>query len=76
MTLPTEVILKALECCRDIYPHEDDVLINRDIDGYTILAVEGTKEKTDWITNLKFLIKSDSCHRGFRGNAYIKVLLN
>ena len=70
MTLPTEVILKALECCRDIYPHEDDVLINRDIDGYTILAVEGTKEKTDWITNLKFLIKSDSCHRGFRGNAY------
>ena len=48
-TLPKEVILKALECCRDIYPHEDDVLIDRSIDGYTILAIEGTKEKTDWL---------------------------
>ena len=70
MTLPTEVILKALECCRDIYPHEDDVLINRDIDGYTILAIEGTKETTDWLTNIKFVLKSDDCHRGFKTNSY------
>tara|TARA_R100000742_G_C4256714_1_gene74581 strand:- start:121 stop:783 length:663 start_codon:yes stop_codon:yes gene_type:complete len=68
--LPKEVVIKALECCRDIYPHEDDVLINRDIDGYTILAIEGTKEKTDWLTNIKFLLKSDDCHRGFRNNSY------
>ena len=69
-TLPKEVILKALECCRDIYPHEDDVLIDRSIDGYTILAIEGTKEKTDWLTNIKFLLKSDDCHRGFKNNPY------
>ena len=69
-TLPKEVILKALECCRDIYPHEDDVLIDRSIDGYTILAIEGTKEKTDWLTNIKFLLKSDDCHRGFKNNSY------
>ena len=69
-TLPKEVILKALKCCRDIYPHEDDVLIDRSIDGYTILAIEGTKEKTDWLTNIKFLLKSDDCHRGFKNNSY------
>ena len=69
-TLPKEVILKALECCRDIHPHEDDVLIDRSIDGYTILAIEGTKEKTDWLTNIKFLLKSDDCHRGFKNNSY------
>ena len=69
-TLPKEVILRALECCRDIYPHEDDVLIDRSIDGYTILAIEGTKEKTDWLTNIKFLLKSDDCHRGFKNNSY------
>ena len=69
-TLPKEVVIKAIECCHDIYPHEDDVLINRDIDGYTILAVEGTKETTDWLTNIKFVLKSDDCHRGFKNNSY------
>ena len=69
-TLPKEVIIKAIECCHDIYPHEDDVLINRDIDGYTILAIEGTKETTDWLTNIKFVLKSDDCHRGFKTNSY------
>ena len=69
-TLPKEVVIKAIECCHDIYPHEDDVLINRDIDGYTILAVEGTKETTDWLTNIKFVLKSEDCHRGFKTNSY------
>ena len=69
-TLPKEVVIKAIECCHDIYPHEDDVLINRDIDGYTILAIEGTKETTDWLTNIKFVLKSDDCHRGFKTNSY------
>ena len=57
MTLSKEVILEALRCCRDVYPHTEDFLVSRKIAGHTILAVEGTKEKTDWITNLKFLIK-------------------
>ncbi len=69
-SIPKEVIIKALECCRDIYPHKDDVLINRSIAGYTILAIEGTNEATDWITNIKFLLKSDDCHRGFKNNSY------
>ena len=67
-TLPKEVILEALKCCRDVYPHTEDFLVSRKIAGHTILAVEGTKEKTDWITNLKFLIKRDDCHRGFKNN--------
>ena len=69
MTLPKEVVLEALRCCRDVYPNEKDYLVSRKIDGYTILAVEGTNETTDWVTNLKFLIKRDDCHRGFKNNA-------
>ncbi len=68
-TLPKEVILLALKCCRDVYPHKQDFLVDRSIPNYTVLAVEGTNEKTDWITNLKFLIKRDDCHRGFKNNA-------
>ena len=67
-TLSNEVILEALRCCRDVYPHSEDFLVSRKITGHTILAVEGTKEKTDWITNLKFLIRRDDCHRGFKNN--------
>ena len=69
MTLPKEVILEALRCCRDVYPHSQDFLVSRKCDGHTILAVEGTNETTDWVTNLKFLIKRDDCHRGFKNNA-------
>ena len=67
-TLSNEVILEALRCCRDVYPHSEDYLVSRKITGHTILAVEGTKETTDWVTNLKFLIKRDDCHRGFKNN--------
>ena len=69
MTLPKEVILEALRCCRDVYPHSQDFLVSRRCDGHTILAVEGTNETTDWVTNLKFLIKRNDCHRGFANNA-------
>ena len=54
MTLPKEVILEALRCCRDVYPHDQDFLVSRKVAGHTILAVEGTNEKTDWNTNLKY----------------------
>ena len=67
-TLPHEVVLEALRCCRDVYPNEKDFLVSRKCEGHTILAVEGTNETTDWITNLKFLIKRDDCHRGFKNN--------
>ena len=69
-SLPKEVIIRAIECCHEIYPHEDDVLIDRSIDGYTILAIEGTNETSDWLTNIKFVLKSDDCHRGFKTNSY------
>ena len=69
MTLSKEVILEALRCCRDVYPNEDDFLVSRKCSGHTILAVEGTNETSDWVTNLKFLIKRDDCHRGFQNNA-------
>ncbi len=67
--LSKNVVLEALRCCRDVYPHEQDFLVSRAIDGFTILAVEGTNETTDWVTNLKFMIKRDDCHRGFKNNA-------
>ena len=67
--LSKNVVLEALRCCRDVYPHEQDFLVSREIDGFTILAVEGTNETTDWVTNLKFMIKRDDCHRGFKNNA-------
>ena len=67
--LPKEVILTALECCRDVYPNKDDFLVNRTHKDITILAVEGTNETSDWVTNLKFLIKRNDCHRGFANNA-------
>ena len=54
MTLPKEVVLEALRCCRDVYPHSEDFLVSRKIAGHTIFAVEGTKETTDWVTNLIF----------------------
>ena len=69
MTLPKEVVLEALRWCRDVYPHDQDFLVSRKCDGHTILAVEGTNETSDWVTNLKFLIKRDDCHRGFKNNA-------
>ena len=69
MTLSKEVILEALRCCRDVYPNEKDFLVSRKCEGHTILAVEGTNETSDWVTNLKFLIKRDDCHRGFKNNA-------
>ena len=68
-TLPKEVVLEALRCCRDVYPHTQDFLVSRKCADHTILAVEGTNETTDWVTNLKFLIKRDDCHRGFKNNA-------
>jgi aspartyl/asparaginyl-tRNA synthetase len=41
-TLPKEVVLEALKCCRDVYPHDQDFLVSRKVAGHTILAVEGT----------------------------------
>ena len=69
MSLHKEAVLEALKCCRDVYPNEKDFLVSRKVEGHTILAVEGTNETTDWVTNLKFLVKRDDCHRGFKNNA-------
>ena len=32
MTIPKEVVLEALRCCRDVYPNEKDYLVSRKID--------------------------------------------
>ncbi len=67
--LPNKVIVAAIKACADVYADQKDFLIDRSIDDYTILAIEGTKEMSDWATNIKFLMMSDSCHRGFKSNA-------
>jgi len=66
--LTNAVILKAAALCRDVYAHERDYIVDTSL-GFTIIAIEGTKEKLDWVTNLKFLFRSDDTHRGFKENA-------
>ena len=67
--LPKEVILKAVKNCVDVYAHENDFTVDKSIPGYCILAVEGTSSMDDWVTNLKFLVRKDDTHRGFKANA-------
>lgn len=69
MTLPKEVISAAVNACAAVYPNENDYIVDRTIPNYTILAIEGTNETTDWVTNLKFLFMTDDTHRGFKSNA-------
>jgi len=68
-TLPKEVILQAVKDCVDVYADENDFIVDKSIPGYCILAIEGTNETSDWVTNLKFLFRSDDTHRGFKSNA-------
>ena len=69
MKLPKEVILKAVKNCVDVYAHENDFTVDKSIPKYCILTVEGTSSMDDWITNLKFLVRKDDTHRGFKENA-------
>ena len=63
------ILIRAAELSEKVYSEEKDYLCDLTMPGYVFLAVEGTKEKTDWITNLKFLFKNKSRHRGFLSNA-------
>ena len=64
------LLLKCAEMSRDVYSAEHDFLYDASAcDGYKILAIEGTQEKTDWITNIKFLFRRNDMHRGFKANA-------
>ena len=67
--LPKEVILKAVKNCVDVYAHENDFTVDKSIPGYCILTVEGTSSMDDWVTNLKFIVRKDNTHRGFKANA-------
>ena len=67
--LPKEVILKEVKNCVDVYAHENDFTVDKSIPGYCILTVEGTSSMDDWVTNLKFLFRSEDTHRGFKENA-------
>ena len=69
MTIPNEVLIRAAELSERVYAEEHDYLCDLSMPGFAFLAVEGTKEKTDWITNLKFLFKNKGRHRGFKSNA-------
>jgi predicted lipase len=48
---------------------KNDFTVDKSIPGYCILTIEGTSSMDDWVTNLKFLIRSDDTHRGFKENA-------
>lgn len=69
MSPDSTLLLKCAELSRDVYSREEDFIYDESLDTYAIIAIEGTKEKTDWITNLKFLFRSNDMHRGFKSNA-------
>ena len=70
MDYPAELLKQCAKLCHDVYdPNERDFLYDDSIEGYRIIAMEGTSKKTDWFTNLKFWFKNDDCHRGFKANA-------
>ena len=67
--LTKKILIKCAELCEEVYPQDTDYLYDDSIKGHRILAVEGTKEKTDWFTNIKFLFRDQDMHRGFKANA-------
>ena len=69
MKTPDAVLIRAAELSERVYSETADYLCDLTMPGYVFLAVEGTKEKTDWITNIKFLFKDADRHRGFLSNA-------
>ena len=68
MAVPNIVLNKCAALCEKVYTIDEDWMYDDSIAGYRILAIEGTYEKTDWFTNLKFLFKANDMHRGFKGN--------
>ena len=70
MDAQTKLVLsKCAELCERVYTDSLDYIVDESIPGTQILAIEGTKEKTDWFTNIKFLFKANGMHRGFKSNA-------
>lgn len=69
MKTPDAVLIRAAELSERVYSESADYLCDLTMPGYVFLAVEGTKEKTDWLTNIKFLFKDGDRHRGFLSNA-------
>ena len=63
------ILIRAAELSEKVYSEDADYLCDLTMPGHVFLAVEGTKEKTDWITNLKFLFRDKDRHRGFKSNA-------
>ena len=63
------ILIRAAELSEKVYAEEKDYLCDLTVPGYVFLAIEGTKEKCDWITNIKFLLKNKDRHRGFKANA-------
>ena len=56
-TIPGKVVIKTSECCKGAYSFEDELLIDRSIDDFTILTIEGTDKTNDWFTGTKFFNK-------------------
>ena len=67
--LTKKILIKCAELCEEVYPDPADFLYDDSIKGHRILAIEGTYEKTDWYTNIKFLFRNEDMHRGFKANA-------
>jgi len=70
MDTDTKLMLsKCAELCEKVYSEELDYIVDESVPGYQIFAIEGTKEKIDWFTNIKFLFRANGMHRGFKANA-------
>lgn len=58
----------AANFCYLVYKNQDDYLLARDGE-YTYIAIKGTNETGDWLTNFRFLFDSSDTHRGFSNYA-------
>lgn len=69
MTALNDILNRCAELSERVYSTDSDYLCDLTLPEYSILAIEGTKQKTDWITNIKFLFRNKGRHRGFLANA-------
>jgi len=68
-TLTPEQLKRCAHMCAEVYSKPEDWMVEDDGDTLFI-AIEGTDDAGDWVTNISFLFRSDDTHRGFKRNAW------
>jgi pimeloyl-ACP methyl ester carboxylesterase len=69
MSLNRDLHLDCAKACLSVYEYWPDVS-GIESNGMRILAISGTRDFADWLTNISFFANDDYCHRGFLARAY------